>query len=117
MPVLNGHIDLVRMLMFHCGRTNSVLWNNETTLHLSAECGYVNIVKELIVHGADWHRRNVTTALQLAEKQGQLAVFDLFAAYEQYDRSGETDSDSSHTSNFQRDGCATGRSCDRTVVR
>ena len=103
------HTDLVRMLS-HGACTNIFIWNNETALHLSAECASVNIVKELIVLGADWHRRNRNgcTALELAEKHDQLAVVDLFATYEQYDCSGETDNDSSHTSNVRRDGRAAG---------
>ncbi|XP_047508420.1 ankyrin repeat and SAM domain-containing protein 1A-like isoform X8 [Pieris napi] len=72
-----GDVDIVAMLLNHNNppvNVNHVTLDQETALLMAAQFGFVNVVAQLIAHGADVNIRNIKqeSALDLAAQYGRL---------------------------------------------
>lgn len=72
-----GHKDVVKLLLVSGTPTDSQAHCGATALHFAAECGHVEIVEQLVEHGAAMvHNNSNMTPLMVAAESGQAEVVE-----------------------------------------
>jgi hypothetical protein len=76
----HGHVDTVTILLQHDSEDNAIRSGTlENALHLAAQAGHEEIVRSLLLHGADLEARNAAglNALQIAVQERRTSVIDM----------------------------------------
>ncbi len=74
--VVNGHVDVVQLLLFWCAAVDTIDANGRSVLSIAAACGHTDVVRKLLDRGLDEaHRDHMgATPLHLAAAAGHAEV-------------------------------------------
>lgn len=74
--VVNGHVDVVQLLLFWCAAVDTIDLNGRSVLSIAAACGHIQVVRQLLDRGLDeGHRDHMgATPLHLAAAAGHADV-------------------------------------------
>ncbi|KAM3180400.1 hypothetical protein ACTXT7_016356, partial [Hymenolepis weldensis] len=77
--VVNGHVDVVQLLLFWCAAVDTIDLNGRSVLSIAAACGHTQVVRQLLDRGLDeGHRDHMgATPLHLAAAAGHADVVRL----------------------------------------